>query len=140
MSKTLISDPYFDTQRCVDRLYQWYKQHNTLIVAFDYDDTLYDFHKVGFKYTKIVKILKECEILGFTLIIFTAHTTEKECEDIKKIVNKKFKLHVKYVNCSPVMPTTKKPYFNLLLDDKAGLGQTYNILSQVIIKIWKKSF
>ena len=43
-------------------------------------------------------------------------------------------IRVDFVNESPVLKTTK-PYYNILLDDRAGLEDAYHILSQVVKRI-----
>ena len=37
-----------------------------------------------------------------------------------------------FVNTSPIFSRSRKPYYNILLDDRAGLEESYNILKQVI--------
>lgn len=139
MNQTYIEDPYFDTERCIERLYHWYKQHKTLIVAFDYDDTVYDFHKQGYKYAKVIKLLQACQGIGLTLLLFTSIQKVSELKTIKEKLLKDYEIEVNYINESPIMKETKKPYYNILLDDKAGLGQAYEILNTVVRKIWRKS-
>lgn len=130
-----IYDPYMDTEKCVERLYSWYQAHKTLIVAFDWDDTCFDFHKKGYRYPEVFEILKECSDLGFTLILFSAKEDGQDLEGIQKMLKEECEINVQYINESPVMPTSKKPYFNILLDDKAGLGQAYEILRETLDQI-----
>jgi hypothetical protein len=129
-----MKDPYFDTERCIERLYGWWKQHKNLVVAFDYDDTLYDFHKKGYKYPAMIKLLRECSRIGFTMILFSSQSTQEEFEIIKKNLLE-YDIKVDYINESPVDKKSIKPYFNILLDDKCGLGQAYNILNQTLNRI-----
>ena len=37
-----------------------------------------------------------------------------------------------YINESPLLPGTKKPFFNILLDDRAGLESAYLVLKHVV--------
>ena len=40
-----------------------------------------------------------------------------------------------YTNESPVFPKSEKPYYNILLDDRAGLEESYEILKYVVDEI-----
>ncbi len=51
-----------------NRLKQDYLVHKSLFVAFDYDNTVFDFHNQGINYDEIIEILRICKLLGFTLI------------------------------------------------------------------------
>lgn len=128
------TDPYFSTQLGIDRLLEQYSIHKSLIVAFDFDDTIFDYHKKGYTYPRVVELLKECQDLGFTLIMLT--TTESDqhlVENVKYCEG--LGLHITYVNTGPVMPKAVKPFFNVYLDDKAGLSQAYEILYKTITQI-----
>ena len=37
-------DPYLDNNLCVDRLVENWKQHGKIIIAFDFDNTIYDYY------------------------------------------------------------------------------------------------
>lgn len=137
MNKT-IYDPYFNTERCVNRMLGWYKKHGNLIVAFDYDDTVYDFHKQDFAYPEVTALLKECSELGFVMILFTGHT-DKDYETLKSDLAEQG-IRVDAINESTVKDEMfkKKIYCNILLDDKAGLGQAYEILRRTVDVIKKE--
>jgi FMN phosphatase YigB (HAD superfamily) len=126
-----VSDPYFSTDRCVDRILEWWDVHKSLIVAFDFDDTIYDYHKKGYSHDKVLELLRACQAVRCTLIMFT---TDESPENIKWKVKycADYGITVKWINESPVMPLAKKPFYNILLDDKAGLGQSYEILEQAM--------
>ena len=129
-----VSDPYFSTDRSVDRLLDQYEKNKNLIVAFDFDDTIYDYHKKGYEYKKVMELLRMCQAYKMTLIMFT---TDEDLLNIewKKKFCKDYGLTITYVNESPIMPKAKKPFYNILLDDKAGLGQAYEILNQTMTRI-----
>ncbi len=60
-----------------ERLRKDYLEHKSLFVAYDYDNTVFDYHNQGIKYDKIIELLRTCEILGFTLILFTGNEGDK---------------------------------------------------------------
>lgn len=129
----MIQDPYFNVNRSIERLKKDYDAHKSLIVAFDFDDTIFDFHSKGYTYPQMVKMLLECQELGFTLILFTGNEGEQLTGCAKYC--KKLGLKDFYINESPILKTNRKPYYNILLDDRAGLGEAFHILKTVIKEI-----
>lgn len=132
----------FTTDRCVERLINEYKKHKNLIIAFDFDNTVFDYHKEGnqYEYEDVIELLKECYDLGMTLVLYTC---EENIDKIKWKINwckeyMKFTPH--YVNKSPVLSQSyknSKIYYNILLDDRAGLFEAWSILSDVVSYIEK---
>ena len=122
--------PYYDLG-CVERLYNEFKTHGKLVVGFDFDNTIFDVHNNGGSYKCVIDLLKECKKLGFVLCLYTAELRE---DWLKWKVDycKHFGIEPDYVNESPLLPGTKKPFFNILLDDRAGLESAYKILKQVV--------
>ena len=110
------------------------KKHNNLIIAFDYDDTIFDYHNKDFIYPNVIELLEECSEIGLTLILFTSKEDAISIAKIKNQIESDYKINISYINESPIMNTIK-PFFNILLDDKAGLKQAYDILSATIKKI-----
>lgn len=130
MSLHISKDPYFSNFLGVCRLVDQYKKHKNLIVAFDFDDTIYDFHKKGYEYPKVVNLLKKCSDLGFSMILFTAsedlHECKHYCQDLE------IRVDAVNENVSQINTKSVKPYYNILLDDKAGLEQAYKILEEAV--------
>jgi hypothetical protein len=118
-----------------NRLKQDYLVHKSLFVAFDYDNTVFDFHNQGINYDEIIEILRICKSLGFTLILFTGNEGEK-LEVIKQDLKNR-EIPFDLINENPLMKT-RKPYYNILLDDRAGLKESYNNLKRLIDEIRNK--
>jgi hypothetical protein len=59
-------DPYLGDSACILRLVAEYRQHNSVVVAYDFDDTVYDFHKKGRQYTRVVEILRRAKAAAVT--------------------------------------------------------------------------
>lgn len=70
-------------------------------------------------------MLQFLKIKGFKLILFTGNEGGKLQEIIKYC--KEHGYEPDFVNESPVMKTTK-PYYNILLDVRAGLNDAYQTL------------
>ncbi|WP_370086917.1 hypothetical protein [Ekhidna sp.] len=115
-----------------NRLRNDYLKHKSLFVAYDYDNTVYDFHGHGISYEKIIELLRECKSLGFTMILFTGNEGEKLnaiLEDLKRR-----EIPFDLINENPLMKT-RKPYYNILLDDRAGLKESYKHLKKLVDEI-----
>lgn len=114
------------------RLENDYLEHRSLFIAFDFDNTVFDYHNLRINYDKIITLLKECKEVGFTLILFTANAGVDlmQVEEYLEFKDIPYDL----TNENPLMDT-KKPYYNLLLDDRAGLEEAYNHLRKLINKI-----
>jgi hypothetical protein len=109
-----------------------YLKHGSLFVAFDFDNTVYDYHMAGIDYSEIINLLKECYELDFTLILFTSNEGRK-LEDAEYFL-KNIGVKYSYVNENPAFKT-RKPYYNVLLDDRAGLVEAYTMLRELIDEI-----
>ena len=132
-----MQDPYLNVDTAIERLYQEWKKYGKIIVATDWDDTLYDFHKKGFTYPKLVEILKECQDLGFHIVVFTGSEKEKYPSILEGC--KELGLNIAKINENAFpMPIGNhgKIYFNLLLDDRGGLSSAYSILRKTLDKIY----
>lgn len=128
----------FNTQKCYTRLIDEYNTHKNLIIAFDFDNTVFDYHNKGYVFESVISLLKECSDLGLTMVLFTCNDNEKTLSLHREFLITKG-IRVDYINESPIMQT-KKPYYNILLDDRAGLSESFRILTNVIDFIkYKKS-
>jgi hypothetical protein len=134
----MIDDPYFSHEYSVERLLAVYNKHKTIIIALDFDETFYDCHKKEYTFSKVISLIKECNELNFTIIIFTASKVGRYplmldyCNQIG--------IKIDGINVNPSglpegMGTNGKIYYNLLLDDKAGLYSAYLILRETVMRI-----
>ncbi len=129
-------DPYFDTIECAKRLKKEYDTHKKLIVAVDFDDTVFDFHNAGHDYMQVINLIRRCQNLGFYIVLFTGTHPDKWLNQAAYLKDKGIK--VICVNENPIpLPFGNhgKMYYNILLDDRAGLGQAYTILDIVVSQI-----
>lgn len=136
-----MKNPYLTIDGCVDRLYREYKKHPKLIVAADHDDSVFDFHNKGYDYSDTINVLKRCRQHGFFIVVFTGTPREK-WDDIFDFWSK-LGIEITGINRNPIdLPfgNDGKIYFNILLDDRAGLGQSIEVLNKLIDKIELKDF
>lgn len=126
-----VDDPYLNDDLCVNRLVENWKSHNGIIIAFDFDNTIFDYYKKGYIYPKVIQLLKECKSMGCTLILSTC------CDESKfEFMRSKCRengIEIDYINESPpyIPFTGNKTYYNIMLDDRAGLSAAYNILYKI---------
>jgi beta-phosphoglucomutase-like phosphatase (HAD superfamily) len=120
-----MKDRYLNISENVKRLLKDYKKHNNIFVAFDFDNTVYDFHKIGDTFPKIENLLRELKQKNITLILFTGNEGAKLDTIIKYCKNNGYE--PTFINENPIMKT-RKPYYNILLDDRAGLNDAYQTL------------
>lgn len=129
----MILDFYLYEENCYQRLEDEFKKYGKLIFCVDFDDTIYDFHKLGRTYDYVIKLLKRWEPYS-EVIIFTGNS-EENYPMIEEYLNK-IELKYKGINCdSSVVVGGRKVYANVYIDDRGGLPTVYDILSKLINKI-----
>lgn len=121
-------DFYLQETNVVNRLVKEWKEHGRLIVAYDFDGTVHDFHKEGHKYDMVVSLLRELKKMGCYLIVFSC--SELERHDFIKNFLDRWDIPYDAVNENmPGLPFKGgKLYYNILLDDRAGLESAYYAL------------
>jgi len=135
-----MSNRYESMYSCIDRLYDEYLKHNNLIIAVDFDDTVFDFHDIGSTYEYIFSILKEAQEQGHIIVMFSA--CKKERFSFIEQYMKDRGINVASINQNPFpmeYGNDGKIFYNILLDDKAGLGQALEILKQTMQRIKKSN-
>lgn len=124
--------PYMDKTVVVDRLVREWRQHGKLVIAYDYDNTVFDYHNEGHDYSSVIELLRECKRYGAHLVVFTA------CEEEKFPVMRQFlddnRIPYDAINEQPdFLPFTgRKIYYNILLDDRAGLESACKALATAL--------
>jgi len=133
MKVPLRDDPYCYTDACIERLWNEYKTHGNLVIAFDFDNTIYDFHGVGTSYPSMLELLRRCKKLKLTLVCYTGNTDTQFIQDYCASYGVTFD----YLNESPIVSTSvpHNPYFSILLDDRAGLRSAFDTVFAVLHKI-----
>ena len=121
----------FTYDRCQRRLIDEYDKHKKLVIGFDFDNTIFDTHQLGFDYSEIIDLLRECKAIGFILCLYTSEDDE-EMLRLKIQYCEAQGIKPEFINESPLMNGTEKPFFNILLDDRAGLEMAYSMLKYVV--------
>lgn len=131
-------DFYLENRNTIHRLVNEWEKYKVLIVAYDFDNTVFDFHNEGHSYEKVIELLRECKEIGSYLMVYTAREDE-ELEFVKNYLTKN-EVPFDSINETPeyIKFTGKKLYYNILLDDRAGLASAYHCLKEAINIIKKK--
>lgn len=123
----LNMDTFFNDEPLVEKLKVHYRKNGKIIIAYDYDDTVAPTY-MSKSCDDVVSLLKELRPYA----VYICFTSNEYPERVKEYLknndipcdafneNIDFMMH-KYGHM-------RKVYFNILLDDKAGLGQAYRIL------------
>lgn len=113
----------------LEKLKKVYKTHGKIIIGLDFDNTIFPLqHENVDICDKVKKLIKECQVYS-TICLYTV-ADNKELS-YKLEILKCWGIRVDYANESPIkLGNGDKPYFNILLDDKAGLNETYKILNE----------
>ncbi|NJO63446.1 MAG: hypothetical protein HC836_36195 [Richelia sp. RM2_1_2] len=131
-------DAYFNQLYVEKRLLNEYRKHNKLIIGLDFDDTIFDCHNKGHEFNDVIQLIKECNELDFHVVIFTASSPERflmmeeYCQSIGIKING---INRNYEGLPNGMGTAGKIYYNILLDDRAGLYSSYIALREVVDQI-----
>lgn len=125
-----MTDEYLIPNASFQRLVKEYEQYGSLVVSFDFDNTVFDFHKKGYTYPMVIDLLREAKKIGCSCICFTA---SEDYEFITKYC-KENDIPLDGINVNPPFFSSSAPkiYFNILLDDRAGLQSAYYDLMGLI--------
>lgn len=130
-----VSDFFMDDDNCFNRLVEEYNKHG-LIIAYDFDNTVFDYYKKGHKFNKVVELLRLCKTeLKCHLTLFTSCNDDRMPE-IRKYLEEN---NIPYdsINETPdyIPFKGRKVYYNILLDDRAGLLSAFRVLERVFYHI-----
>lgn len=123
----------FNTEGAKARLLGDYSKYDRLVVGLDFDNTVFDTNGTGGDFSEVIDLIKRAQKLkNFFICLFTA---ELNADKLAWKFNylKDQGINIDYINDSPVFTgECKKPFFNILLDDRAGLESAYETLKYVV--------
>lgn len=139
--KENIIDEYLDLEKSYNRLKEEFNIHKKLIIAYDLDSTVFDYHHTNASYDMVKDLIRKYKDYAY-FIVFTSSESDRY-DEIREILKRENLPYNSINEDAPFIPFKgRKVYYNILLDDRAGLNQTYNELlrlyNEVIINISEK--
>ena len=121
-------DSFFDISTQLGVLLEQYKKHGKIIVAYDFDDTVSPFR--GDSCAQVIQLIKDLRPYAY-LICFTARTPENQIKAAEYL--KANSIPYDFINKQwDGSEISGKLFYNQLLDDKAGLYESYLILAEFL--------
>jgi hypothetical protein len=131
-----MTDEYLIEDRSYQRLLFEYEKYGSLVIGFDFDSTVHDYHKTGATYYQIITLLRDLKKIGCKLICWTAY------QNLDYVNNFLYEHKIPFdginIDGIPLAWETRKPFFSALLDDRAGLLQVYTELVKLVEHIKTK--
>ena len=128
-------DEYLVKGRSYERLFAEYKKHGSLMIGFDFDGTVHDYHNTGASYNLVIQLLRDLKEIGCSLLCWTAY------KDHSYVINFLEQNNIPFdgVNTDGIkLPwESRKPFMSALLDDRAGLIQVYEDLRRLVDTVKK---
>ena len=133
-----MTDFYLDNTNAINRIVEEWRKYKKIVIAYDFDDTVYDFHKKGRTYNDVIKLLQRCKKVGAFFVVFTACGKDEE-EKIKLYLDENEIPYDKInENLDFIKFTGRKVYYNIMLCDRAGLQSAYECLLESVEQIEKE--
>jgi hypothetical protein len=134
-------DKYLKFDSAYDRLWAEYQKYGSLIVAVDFDDTIFDFHGTGESYEQVRQLVRDLHKANCFIAIWTGN---QNTEFIETFLAENDIPHNSINDEAPVSKKMlgdkipRKLYANVYLDDRAGLNHVYNDLRRLLVNIEPK--
>ena len=124
-------DEYLHEDAALNRLLFEYKHYGYLCVAVDFDNTLAPYDNSDATYDLVIQLIKDLRAnITCKIVCWTANPNI----DHVKAYLAKHEIPYDGINCDGIEVSypCRKPVFSALLDDRAGLKETYNYLREFL--------
>jgi hypothetical protein len=127
-------DPFMNREMVKDRLRNEYKKYGQLIIAYDFDYTVHSYRgEDTWSYDFIMTLLREWRPYA-KFVVFTASPITRYAY-IRTYLDSHNLPYDKINEELFERQRTRKIYYNVFLDDRAGLGETAEILTDLLNEI-----
>jgi len=139
-----MNDPFLNFEVTYSRLMEEYNRHKSLIIALDFDNSIFDYHERGDKFPALIKLMQDCKEIGFKIVIFSGSAKERYpfirsyCEGLGIEINGINEDLIDWHPDTSLDWSRSKIYYNILLDDRAGLSSAYGVLRTLVNAILHK--
>lgn len=131
-----MTDRYLNDQQCIDRLLNEWQRYGNLVIAVDFDNTLYDYHSRGDKYDNVIALIRKVHKMGCRVVVFTCCDETRFSFIEKYMRDNDIPFDAINEDAAFIEYRGRKIYFNWLLDDRSGLSAAYHILNEVCERVW----
>jgi hypothetical protein len=122
-----------------EKLIRTFSEHRKIIIGLDFDDTIFPLtisEYIEERCARVQSLIKSFKKEDIVLCIYTV--SDNSSLKYKEFILHSLDINFDYVNRSPVIiGNGDKPFFNILLDDKAGLNESIEILTEFKKEIYK---
>lgn len=125
-----MMDEFLVPDATYNRLLREYKKHGSLVIGFDFDGTVHDYHGTGARYDMVIGLLRRLKKIGCKLVCWTAYPNLDYVNNF--LYEKKIPFDSINEGGIPLPWESKKPFFSALLDDRAGLESVYKDLKRLV--------
>lgn len=125
-----MQDPFLQEFNAFNRLINEYKKHKSLVVGVDFDGTFHDYHKEGHTYPALINLLRDLKSIGCKIIVWTAYEDHSYVQQY--CIDNNIPCDGINIDGIPLPWETRKPFFSVLLDDRAGLREVFAQLNSLV--------
>lgn len=129
-----VIDPYTSHRRLKSRLEGELEKYGKIIIAVDFDDTVFDTHENGWEYYGVLDTVKAWQQAGLAdVICWTASTPDRYPLIRSHFLMEDITLDAINENMPYIETRGPKIYANIYLDDRScGLQEAITILNEIL--------
>ena len=129
------NDPYLIDIVSIQRLVKEWVKHKSLIIAYDYDNTVFDYHNNGYEFEFVIDLLRESKKYGAKFIVYSCSPATRHDEMREYLNSNDIPFDTINQNIVELHGGEGKLFYNIFLDDRAGLKSACSILSSAMTVI-----
>lgn len=134
MFDDIVCDPYISPGRIYNRLLREYKKYGRLIIAFDFDDTVFDTHNNDWEYPGVIRLLQRWRPYAY-LICWSASEESRYPMMLDHFERMGIPCDAINENAPWIENRGRKIYANAYLDDRSGIYPVWKALNTLITEI-----
>lgn len=116
-----------------DKLLKVYDKHKSIIIAVDFDDTINNYSGQNFDVEYVIDLIKESQrLLNAKVILFTCRENDLLEQAIEYCNQHNLRIDAANSSLETYTYPSRKPFYNILLDDKACLPECCEVLERLI--------
>lgn len=130
-----VADRFLKSENVVSRLVEEYEKYGRLIVAVDFDSTIYDYHKRGDTFPKVIELVRRASKLDCKIIIYTCRPKERQGDVVAYLEENNIpydSINDPIVKLGETDGYGSKIFYSHFLDDRAGLESAYYDLDSAL--------